>query len=266
MDLGRLGICDCGLIAVVRCADCGDILCGDHAMELPPVPDGVSGYGAGQFSRAVRAVDRVRCVSCRARLGWAALDRALSAPREPLPDHWLDRAVALIGDDTRGAEEKRIDGQPPSTLTPSAVAIEFLQRIGSRPTERAPVTPPGLFRGPSYTQGWTVDGRRTEYSPAAPGAARYPLPLLISIKGGLLGPKLEESGRASATWFPVPDADIDLARLVSGVANILVLSRFSAPRVGDRRKLGDRSPRAARPPSRGAPAPKRLPRKGGPGT
>ncbi len=261
MDLGNLGICECGFIAVVRCDGCGRILCDDHATELPPVPAGVSGYGAGQFSRAVRAVGAPRCVSCRAERGWAALDQALSAPREPLPDHWLDRAMALIADDTRGAGEKRLDGQPPSTLTASEVAQEFLRRIGSRPTERAPVTPSRLFRGPDYAEGWRVDCRRTEYSQAAPGAARYTLPLLISTGGELLGPTLEEGDRASATWFPVPESDIDLVRLVSGVASILVLRRFGSAGRPNPASLG------AQPPSGAAHTAKRgLPRKGGAGT
>lgn len=228
VDLGKLGICECGFIAVERCEGCEEIVCETHSRLLPAVPDGVSGYAAGQFSKAVRCVDGVRCVSCRAELGGLALERAMSEPREPLPDHWLDRAIALVRDDTRSAEEKRLDGELPSTLTVAAVVDEFLRRITTAPRERAPVTPSRLLRGPEYVEGWRVVCRRTEYTQIAPGrSARYALPLLISVDGEALGPSLEAGDRPSATWLPVPESDVDLQRMVAGVAHILLLSRLT---------------------------------------
>jgi hypothetical protein len=65
-----------------------------------------------------------------------------------------------------------------------------------------------------------------EYVSPGAGAIRYRLPCLISVHGELLGPVLEDDQHASATWWIVPDADIDLLRLVSSVANILMLSAF----------------------------------------
>jgi hypothetical protein len=223
---GSVGFCACGRMAAATCGRCNTPICDVHANELPATPPGISADAAGIFTVAVRTTAGPTCESCRAEIGQHALSRALSAPRAPLPPHWLDRAIALSGDSSRSDLEKAEDAQLPTSLTPTQVAEEFLRRIEQQPRERVPITASTLLRAPEYVDGWTVDCRRTEYISRGKDAIRYRLPCLISVHGELLGPALEGDQRASATWWIVPDADIDLSRLVSAVANILMLSAF----------------------------------------
>ncbi|MDP8968097.1 MAG: hypothetical protein M3N04_05815, partial [Actinomycetota bacterium] len=167
------------------------------------------------------------CEGCRADIGSYALAQATNAPRAQLPEHWLDRAMALNGDQTRSDLEKLEDAALPSTLTARDVAHEFLRRIGQQPQKRVPISPPSIMRSPEYVEGWSVDCRRTEYVAAGGPAARYPLPCLISTEGELLGPALEEGERHGQTWWVVPESDIELPRLVRNVARLLLLSAFS---------------------------------------
>jgi hypothetical protein len=227
---GNVGFCACGQMSVATCSRCNTPICDVHANELPETPSGISADAAGQYTVAIRATSGPTCESCRAEIGQLALSRVLSAPRAPLPSHWLDRAIALSSDRSRSDLEKAEDAQLPASLTSTQVAAEFLRRIQQPPCERVPITASTLLRAPEYVEGWTVDCRRTEYT--SPGAApgRYRLPCLISVHGELLGPALEDGQKASATWWIVPEDDIDLRRLVSSVANILMLSAFVRPR------------------------------------
>lgn len=173
----------------------------------------------------MRIADGPHCEGCRAELGNHALAQANDAARAQLPEHWLDRAIALSGDQTRSDEEKLQDADLPSSLTSKDVAKEFLRRIERQPQERVPVSPPSLMRNPDYVEGWSVDCRRTEYT-AGGAAGRYALPCLISVDGDLVGPALEEGDRHGPTWWLVLEEDVDIARLVRGVAQLLVLSAF----------------------------------------
>lgn len=192
---------------------------------LPDAPDGVSPDALSRFEIAIRASGAL-CEGCRADIGSVALAQATNAPRQSLPEHWLDRAIALNGDQTRSDLEKLEDADLPASLTPTEVAKEFLRRIGRQPQERVPITVPKIMRAPEFVEGWSVDCRRTEYS-AGGTSVRYSLPCLISTEGELLGPALEEGDRQGQTWWIVPDNDIDLSRLVTGVARLLLLSKFS---------------------------------------
>ena len=51
---------------------------------------------------------------------------------------------------------------------------------------------------------------------------------MISVAGELLGPVLENGDEQSAQWFIVDESDVDLERLVAGVAGLLILSPFEA--------------------------------------
>jgi len=204
------------------------MVCHTHARMLPDAPDGISPDALSRFEIAIRAGGPY-CESCRADIGSYALAQAINAPRAQLPEHWLDRAIALNGDQTRSDLEKLEDADLPASLTPKDVAQEFLRRIGQRPIERVPISPPTLMRSPEFVEGWSVDCRRTEYSAAGGPSARYSLPCLISTEGELLGPALEEGERHGQTWWVVPDSDIELARLVRGVAQLLLLSAFAPP-------------------------------------
>jgi hypothetical protein len=195
---------------------------------MPPAPSGVSNDAVGQFTLAVRSTDGACCEACRAEIGHHALKQALAAPRAPLPSHWLDRAIALSGDHTRSAAEKLTDAGLPASLTAAQVAEEFLRRIEKAPRESVPLGPSSWLRPPDYVAGWTVNCRRTEYTSAGAGGERYTLPCLISVEGELLGPMLEDGDRQGAMWWVVPESDIELHRLVSGVAQILVLSTFTS--------------------------------------
>ncbi|MDX6719837.1 MAG: hypothetical protein QOJ63_2091 [Solirubrobacteraceae bacterium] len=230
MTLGSLGICHCGYIAVARCEGCGALLCETHATELPEPPPGISENALIQFAGAIRLMGGQACVSCRAGQGRRAISQAISAPRQPLPDHWLDRAIVLSSDQTRSDEEREFDGQLPPTLTAAEVAAEFLRRIDKDPRESVAVTESTMLHKPDFAYGWKVECRRTQYTHHWPGGDtdRYPLPLLISVSGELLGPVVEPDETLSATWYIVPESDVDMARLVAGVAGLLILSPFEA--------------------------------------
>ena len=212
-------------MATESCVRCNQAVCDRHAREVPPTPDGISADAAGQYAVAVRSIAGPVCQACRAEIGQHALSHAIGAPRQSLPTHWLDRAIALSGDGSRSDLEKQEDAQLPASLTPKDVAQEFLRRMGRSPQERVPISQSTIMRAPEYVEGWTVDCRRTEYTTRGSGGGRYTLPCLISVHGELLGPALEDGG-ASQTWWIVPDSDIELQRLVAGVANILMLSAF----------------------------------------
>jgi hypothetical protein len=230
MTLGSLGICSCGYIAVARCEGCGTLLCDTHATQLPEAPEGISENAQIKFAGAVRLMGGHACVSCRAERGHRAISEAISAPRAELPDHWLDRAIALSSDQTRSEEERIFDGRLPAGLTAGEVAAEFLRRMDKEPRESVAVTESTWLHKPEFAYGWRVECRRTDYTHHWPGGAteRYPLPLLISVSGELLGPVLEEGDGQSATWYIVPASDVDLPRLVAGVAGLLILSPFEA--------------------------------------
>jgi hypothetical protein len=221
---GSVGTCACGKMAVTGCERCGKAVCEAHAHEVPEAPPGVSADAAAHFSVAVRLTHGPTCQECRAQLGHQALHQVVGAPRAPLPAHWLDRAMALSSDSSRSDLEKAEDAELPAALTPTDVAEEFLRRMEQGPRERAPISESTVLRKPEYVDGWSVDCRRTEYT-AAGNAGRRRLPCLISVHGELLGPVLEDD-RASAQWWIVEDGDIDMPRLVSSVANILMLSAF----------------------------------------
>jgi len=223
---GHVGVCACGQLAIDSCHRCGRTLCDEHARTLPPAPAGISEHALGRFELAIRMANGAHCESCRAEIGRQALAQADNAPRAMLPDHWLDRAIALSGDQTRNIQEKLNDANLPSSLTSKDVAQEFLRRIERQPQERVPISPPSIMRNPDYAEGWTVDCRRTEYTVSGPGAGRYRMPCLVSSGGDLLGPALEADERVGQTWWIVPEADIDLALLVTAVARLLVLSTF----------------------------------------
>ena len=224
---GIVGLCECGRIAAVSCERCRTPVCDLHANALPATPTGISADAAARFKVAVLGAQGPHCEPCRAERGQYALSAALSAPRAPLPEHWLDRAIALSGDDSRSLLEKVEDARLPAALTASDVAQEFLRRIRRAPCERVPVRARRILAAPRYVEGWTVDCRRTEYLSPGPGRARYRLPCLISVGGDLLGPVRLDDHRASSTWSTVPESDIDLSRLVASVANILMLSAFA---------------------------------------
>ena len=76
-------------------------------------------------------------------------------------------------------------------LTATEVASEFLRRMGGKePRESVAVTESTMLQPPEYAWGWKVECRRTDYTHHWPGGAteRYPLPLMISVAGELLGP------------------------------------------------------------------------------
>lgn len=225
---GNVGVCACGQMAADSCHRCGSLVCETHSRLLPEAPEGISPDALSRYEIAIRAGGPY-CEACRSDIGSYALAQAINAPRAQLPQHWLDRAMALNGDQTRSDLEKLEDAKLPPTLTAADVAQEFLRRIGQQPQERVPISPPSLLRPPEFVEGWSVDCRRTEYSVAGGASARYSLPCLISTEGELLGPALEEGERHGQTWWVVPESDIELSRLVTGVARLLLLSAF-APR------------------------------------
>lgn len=204
------------------------MVCDTHSRLLPDAPEGISPDALSRYEIAIRAGGPY-CEACRADIGSYALAKATNAPRAQLPEHWLDRAMALNGDQTRSDLEKLEDAGLPATLTAKDVAQEFLRRIGQQPQERVPITPPSFMRTPEFVAGWSVDCRRTEYTAAGGPGGRYSLPCLISTEGELLGPALEEGDRHGPTWWVVPESDIELSRLVTGVARLLLLSAFAAP-------------------------------------
>ena len=206
MTLGSLGICNCGYIAVARCEGCSTLLCETHAAKLPDPPPGVSENAQIKFAGAVRLMGGQACEACRAERGRRAISEALTAPRQQLPDHWLDRAIALSSDQTRSEEERNFDGQLPPTLTTDDVAREFLQRMDKEPRESVVVTESTWLHKPDFAWGWRVECRRTEYVHRWPGGAteRYPMPLLISVAGELLGPLLEDDDTQSCLLYTSP--------------------------------------------------------------
>ncbi len=197
---------------------------------MPETPAGVSENAKIKFAGAVRLVGGQACESCRAERGRHAINEALSAPRAILPNHWLDKAIALSTDQTRSEQERQFDGQLPSSLTANEVAAEFLRRIGREPAEYVAVTESTILQKAEVAYGWKVECRKTDYTHKWPGGAseRYPLPLLISVAGELLGPIAEDGHTQSAVWYFVPETDIDLQRMVNGVAGLLILAPFSA--------------------------------------
>ena len=225
---GSVGVCSCGQMAIASCNHCGRTLCDEHSRTLPPAPEGISADALGRYELAIRLADGPHCEGCRADLGNHALSQATSAPRAILPEHWLDRAIALSGDQTRSDAEKVHDADLPSSLTAAEVAREFLRRIERQPQERVPISPPSIMRNPEYAEGWTVDCRRTEYTLSGPGAGRYRLACLVSVNGEILGPALVDD-RPGPTWWIVPESEIDLPMLVTSVAQLLVMSAFMPP-------------------------------------
>ncbi len=225
---GSVGTCSCGKLAIASCNRCGRTLCDEHLRTMPPAPEGISANALGRYELAIRLADGPHCEGCRADLGNYALAEATNAPRADLPEHWLDRAIALSGDQTRSDAEKLHDADLPASLTAADVAREFLRRIERQPQERVPISPPSLMRNPDYVEGWSIDCRRTEYTVSGHGAGRYRLPCLVSVNGELLGPALEKD-KPGQTWWIVPESEIDIALLVTGVAQLLVLSAFMPP-------------------------------------
>lgn len=233
---GNVGVCECGRMASESCRRCGRILCDTHARALPSAPGGLSPNAVGRFELAIRSAEP-HCEACRTEFGNHALAQAVDAPRAELPDHWLDRALALSGDQTRSEAEKLEDARLPPSLTPAEVAKEFLRRVERMPCESVPISPPSVLRTPDFVEGWSVDCRRTTYNATGVGQ-RFTLPCLISVNGELLGPALEAGDRQGQTWWIVPDADIELERLVTGVATLLVLSAFMPPSAQSRIPFG----------------------------
>jgi hypothetical protein len=225
---GSVGTCGCGRLAIASCQRCGRTLCDEHARTLPPAPEGISANALGRYELAIRLAEGPHCEGCRADIGNHALEQIHNAPRAPLPEHWLDRAIALSGDQTRSDEEKRRDAALPGSLTAKDVAAEFLRRIERPAQEKVPVTPPSILRSPDFRDGWSVECRRTEYTVSGPGAGRYRLPCLVSVDGDLLGPALEDD-KPGQTWWIVPESEIELPMLVTSVAQLLVLSAFMPP-------------------------------------
>jgi hypothetical protein len=213
-------------MAVDSCRRCNEMLCDRHVRLMPQAPQGLSADALSRFEIAIRAGGPY-CESCRADVGSTALAKAVNAPRAELPDHWLDRAMALNSDPTRSELEKLEDANLPPSLTAKEVAAEFLRRIGRRPHERVPISPPTLMRAPEFAEGWSVDCRQTKYRSAGGPSAHYSLPCLISTDGQLLGPALEQGDRHGETWWIVPESDIELPRMVRGVAQLLLLSAFA---------------------------------------
>lgn len=230
MSTDYVGFCWCGCIATVSCKACGTPLCDEHMRTFPETPSGVSQYAQIQFATSVRLVGGVECESCRAEKGRLALHQALNTPLEPLPHHWLDRAIALRGDQRRNEQEKRHDGQLPSDLTVSEIIEEFLQRIGKPPHERAQVQEAGLFSHPKFATGWKIHCGRGEYVQRYPDGTseRHPLPVLVTPDAHVLGPPddADDQNFLGSTWGPMYDSEIDLPLLVSGFAGILLLSQF----------------------------------------
>ncbi len=230
METEYVGFCACGCIATAKCKSCGSPLCEEHSRSYPETPSGVSDYAAMRFAGAVRLVGGVMCESCRAERGRVALQEALNTPPKPLPDHWLDRAIALRNDQTRNEQEKRADGGLPPGLTAGDVVEEFLRRMDKEPHERAQVVEGSMFRKAEFVEGWKVYCMRTEYTQQYPDGSseRHPLPVLVTPDAEVLGPPHDADARnlMASTWGRVYDDEIDLELLVSGVANILVLSRF----------------------------------------
>lgn len=225
---GSVGVCSCGQLAIASCNRCGRTLCDEHSRTLPVAPEGISANALGRYELAIRLADGPCCENCRADLGNRALAQATGAPRAALPEHWLDRAIALSSDETRSAAEKAHDADLPASLTATEVAQEFLRRIERQPQERVPISPPKIMRNPEYAEGWSVDCRRTEHTVSGQGAGRYSLPCLVSVDGELLGPVLEDD-KPGQTWWVVPESEIDLHRLVTSVAQLLVMSAFMPP-------------------------------------
>lgn len=225
---GSVGLCTCGAMGIASCHRCGTAVCDTHSRVLPDPPGGISPDALSRFEIAIR-LGGPYCAPCRSDVGSHALAQAINAPRSKLPEHWLDRAMALNADQSRSELEKIEDAQLPISLTAREVAQEFLRRIGQRPLERVPITPPGMLRTPEFAEGWSVDCRRTEYTAAGGPSARYPLPCLISTEGELLGPAIEDGDRHGQTWWVVPESDIELPRLVTAVARLLLLSAFAPP-------------------------------------
>ena len=225
---GSVAMCACGRLAIASCNRCGRTLCDEHARTLPPAPEDLSANALSCYELAIRLADGPHCEGCRADIGNQALNQINNAPHAELPDHWLDRAIALSGAQTRSAEEKVRDAALPSSLTAKDVAAEFLRRVERPAQERVPVTPPKIMRNPDYREGWSVDCRRTQYTVSGPGAGRYRLPCLVSTDGDLLGPALEDD-KPGHTWWIVPESEIELPMLVTGVAQLLVLSAFMPP-------------------------------------
>jgi len=225
-----VGFCACGCIAAASCKACGTPLCDDHTHSFPDTPTGVSVYAQIQFSNAVRLVGGVECASCRAEKGRIALQQALSKPLQPLPDHWLDHAIALRSDQTRNEREKQADGALPLNLTAAEIVDEFLRRIDKPPHERARVREAGVFSRPQFVSGWKVHCGRGAYTQQYPDGSseRHPLPVIVTPEAELLGPPADADDQnfMGATWEPVSESDIDLPLLVSGFASILMLSRF----------------------------------------
>ncbi len=225
---GSIGVCGCGQMAIEACNRCGAMLCDTHVRAYPVPPEGISPDALSRFQIAIRAGGPY-CEHCRADLGSHALAQAINAPRALLPEHWLDRAIALRDDETRSELEKLEDLDLPASLTASDVAREFLRRISTSPQERVPISPPSMMRIPEFVEGWSLDCRRTQYTAVGAAGGRFTLPCLISTEGEMLGPVLEEGDRHGPTWWIVPDSDIDLPRLVTGVAQLLTLSAFAPP-------------------------------------
>jgi hypothetical protein len=188
----------------------------------------MSANALSRYELAIRLADGPHCEGCRADIGNRALEQINNAPRAPLPEHWLDRAIALSGDQTRSEEEKLQAADLPGSLTAKDVAAEFLRRIERPAVEQVPVTPPSIMRNPDYREGWSVECRRTQYTVSGPGAGRYRLPCLVSVDGDLLGPALEND-KPGPTWWIVPETEIELPLLVTSVAQLLVLSAFMPP-------------------------------------
>lgn len=230
MSTDYVGFCACGCLALVSCKACGTPLCDEHTRTYPEPPNGVSEYAQIEFATAVRLVGGVECEFCRAEKGRVALQQALNAPLDPLPDHWLDRAIALRGDRTRNEQEKQTDGQLPLNLTASEVVSEFLRRIDKPPHERAQMREAGLFSRPEFVSGWKVHCGRSAYTQQYPDGTSesHPLPVLVTPEAEVLGPPqgADQQNLMAATWEPVHDSEIDLQALVSGFVSILLLSRF----------------------------------------
>jgi len=230
VDSHYTGFCACGCIAAATCNSCGTPLCEEHSRSYPETPEGVSQYAAAKFAGAVRLVGGVECESCRAEKGRLALQEAKNEPAEPLPDHWLDRAIALHTDQTRSPDEKRAESEPPPHLTASEVIAEFLRRIDKEPRERAQVTRGTLLHKPEFVEGWKVHCGTDEYTQqyADGSSERHPLPVIVTPGAELLGPPdgADEQNLMASTWEPVYENEIDLELLVNGVANILVMARY----------------------------------------
>jgi hypothetical protein len=102
---------------------------------------------------------------------------------------------------------------------------------GKEPRESVAVTESTWLHRPEYAWGWKIEQcRNTQYTHHWPGGAseRYPLPLLISVAGELLGPSLEDGDGQSAQWYIVNESDIDVERLVTAIAGLLILTPFEA--------------------------------------